>query len=103
LKRDISNGSHFERDVGGGGHIEKTTYAMTSHFSLVVPSRTKYKTLTRQKYSTIILPVVVYGCETLYFKLRKEHGLRLFEKRVLRKIFGPKRDEVTGERRKLHI
>jgi hypothetical protein len=47
-----------------------------------------------KKYSTIILPVV-NGCETWYFTLRKEHGLRMLENRVLRKIFGPKRDEVT--------
>jgi uncharacterized membrane protein len=52
-------------------------------------------------YKTIILPVVVYGCETWYLTLREEHRLRVFESRVLRKIFGPKRDEVT-EWRKLH-
>jgi hypothetical protein len=49
------------------------------------------------------LPVVLYGCETWSLALREEHRLRIFEKRVLRKIFGPKRDEVTGEWRKLHI
>jgi hypothetical protein len=46
--------------------------------------------------------VVLYGCETWYLTLREEHRLRVFEKRVLRRIFGPKRDEVTGECRKLH-
>jgi sorting nexin-29 len=50
---------------------------------------------------TIILPVVLYGCETWSLTLRKEHRLRVFENRVLRRIFGPKRDEVTGECRKL--
>jgi hypothetical protein len=45
---------------------------------------------------TIILPVVLYGCETWFLTLREEHGLRVFENRVLRRIFGPKRDEVTG-------
>jgi hypothetical protein len=49
----------------------------------------------------IILPVVLYGCETWSLTLREEHKLRVFENRVLRRIFGPKRDEVTGERRKL--
>jgi hypothetical protein len=49
----------------------------------------------------IILPVVLYGCETWSLTLREEHRLRVFENRVLR-IFGPKRDEVTGEWRKLH-
>jgi hypothetical protein len=51
---------------------------------------------------TIILPVVLYGCETWSLTLREEHRLRVFENRVLRRIFGPKRDEVTGEWRKLH-
>jgi len=51
---------------------------------------------------TIILPVVLYGCETWLLALREEHRLRVFEKRVLRRIFGLKRDEVTGEWRKLH-
>jgi hypothetical protein len=53
-------------------------------------------------YKNIILPVVLYGCETWSLKLREEHRLRVFENRVLRRLFGPKRDEVTGERRKLH-
>jgi hypothetical protein len=51
---------------------------------------------------TIILPVVLYRCETRSLKLREEHRLRVSENRVLRKIFGPKRDEVTGEWRELH-
>jgi hypothetical protein len=53
-------------------------------------------------YKTIILPLVLYGCETLSLTLREEHRLRVFENRVLRRIFGPRRDEVTGEWRKLH-
>jgi hypothetical protein len=44
----------------------------------------------------------LYGCETWSLTLREEHRLRVFENRVLRKIFGPKRDEVTGEWGKLH-
>jgi hypothetical protein len=53
-------------------------------------------------YKTIILPVVFYGCETWSLTLREEHRLRVFENRALRRILGPKRDEVTGEWRKLH-
>jgi hypothetical protein len=53
-------------------------------------------------YKTIILPVVLYECETWSVTLREEHGLRVFENRVVRRIFGPKRDEVTTECRKLH-
>jgi hypothetical protein len=48
-------------------------------------------------YKTIILPVVLCGCETWYLILREEHRLRVFENRVLRRIFGPKTDEVAGE------
>jgi hypothetical protein len=53
-------------------------------------------------YKTIILPVVLYGCETWSLISREEHRLRVFENRVLRRIFGPTRDEVTGEWGKLH-
>jgi len=48
------------------------------------------------------LPVVLYGYETWSLSLRDEHRLRVFENTVLRRIFGPERDEVTGEWRKLH-
>jgi hypothetical protein len=51
-------------------------------------------------YKTIILPVVLYACETWSLTLRE--GLRVFENRVLRRMFGPKRDGVVGGRRKLH-
>jgi len=53
-------------------------------------------------YGTIILPVVLYGCETWSLTLREERRPRVFENRVLRKIFVPRRNEVTGEWRKLH-
>jgi hypothetical protein len=53
-------------------------------------------------YKTIILPVALYGCETLSLTLREEHSLRVFGNRVLWRIFGSKRDEVTGGWRKLH-
>jgi hypothetical protein len=53
-------------------------------------------------YKTIILPVVLYGCETWILTLREEHRLRVFEKSVLIRIFGPKGDEMTGEWWKLH-
>ncbi|KAJ4451853.1 hypothetical protein ANN_03331 [Periplaneta americana] len=53
-------------------------------------------------YKTVILPVVLYGCEAWTLTLREEQRLRVFENKVLRKIFEAKRDEVTGEWRKLH-
>ena len=53
------------------------------------------KKLNIKIYRTIILPIL-YGCETWSLTLREEHRLRVFENRVLRRVFGPKRDEVTG-------
>jgi hypothetical protein len=53
-------------------------------------------------HKPIILPVVLYGCETLSLTLREKHRLRVFENRVLRRIFGPYMDEVTRECRELH-
>ncbi|KAJ4425846.1 hypothetical protein ANN_27472 [Periplaneta americana] len=60
------------------------------------------KNLKVRIYKTVILPVLLYGCETWTVTLREEHRFRVFENKVLRKIFGAKRDEVTGEWRKLH-
>jgi hypothetical protein len=53
-------------------------------------------------YKTVILQVVLYGCETWSLTLREDHRLKVFENRVLRRIFGPKWGDVTGEWRKLH-
>jgi hypothetical protein len=54
-------------------------------------------------YKTILVPVVLYECEIWSLTLREEHRQRVFDNSVLRRIFGPKRDEVTGEWRKLHM
>jgi hypothetical protein len=67
-----------------------------------LPSRLLSRKEKLKLYKTIILPVVLYGCETWSLALREEHRLRVFENRVLKRISGPKRDEVTGEWRKLH-
>jgi len=61
-----------------------------------------YKNINIKIYRNVILPVVLCGCETWSLTLREERCLRVFENRVLRGIFGAKRDEVTGEWRKLH-
>ena len=68
-------------------------YSLEKILSSRLPSK-KFKVKT---YKTIILPVVFYGCETWSLTLREEHRLRVFENKVLRKIFGAKRDEITGE------
>jgi hypothetical protein len=68
----------------------------------LLSSRLLSENLKMRIYKTIILPVILYGCETWSLTLKEEHRLRVFENKVLRRIFGPKRDEVTGEWRKLH-
>ncbi|KAJ4442180.1 hypothetical protein ANN_12046 [Periplaneta americana] len=71
-------------------------------FEKLLSSSLLSKKLKIRIYKTVILPVVLYGCETWTLTLREEQRLRVFENKVLRKIFGAKRDEVTGEWRKLH-
>jgi hypothetical protein len=68
----------------------------------VLSSRLLSKNLKIRICKTISLPMVLYVCETWSLKLREEHRLRVFENRMLRRIFGPKRDEVTEDLRKLH-
>jgi len=68
----------------------------------LLSSRLLYKNLKINIYRTIMLPVVLYGCETWSLTLREEGRLRVFENRVPRRIFGPRRDEITEEWRKLH-
>ena len=73
-------------------------------FSLekILSSHHLSKKLKVNTYKTIILPVVLHSCETWSLALREEHWLRVFENKVLRKIFWAKRDEITREWRKLH-
>jgi hypothetical protein len=68
----------------------------------LLSSRLLSKNVKLRIYETIVLPVVLYGCETWSLTVREERGLRVFENRVLRKIFGPKRNEVIGGWRNLH-
>jgi hypothetical protein len=79
-----------------------TFCAPTVSVHSLLSSRLLSGNLKVKTYKTIILPVVLYGCETWSVTLREGHRLRVFENRVLRGIFGPKRDEVTGEWRKIH-
>jgi hypothetical protein len=75
----------------------------TCYYSVqnLLSSRLISKNLKIKIYKTVILPVVLYGCETWSLTLGEDHRLRVFENRVLRKIFGPKREEA-GSWRKLH-
>jgi hypothetical protein len=68
----------------------------------LLSSRLLSKNVKVRTYKIIILPVVLYGCETWSLTVREKHKLRVFENRVLRRIFGQKRDRVTGGWRKLH-
>jgi hypothetical protein len=67
----------------------------------LLSSRLLSKNIEIKIYKTIILPVVLYGCGTWSLTLREEYRQGMFENRVLRSMFGPRRDEVTGERREL--
>ena len=88
----------------------KTIYHFNSKLCLnythsvqnLLSSRLLPKNLKFKIYRTIILPVVLYGCETWSLTPREERKLRVFENMVLRRIFGPRGDEVTGEWRRLH-
>ena len=68
----------------------------------IMSSRLLSKNLKTKIYRIIILSVVLYGCETWSLALREESKMRVFENMVLRRIFGPRRDEVMGEWRRLH-
>jgi hypothetical protein len=68
----------------------------------VLSSSLLSKSVKIKTYRTVIMPVVLCGCDTWLLTLREECRLRVFENRVLRRICGPKRDEVTGEWRRLH-
>jgi len=68
----------------------------------ILSSRLLSKNSKIKIYGTIILPVVFYGCDTWSLTRREERKLRVFENMVFRRIFGPRRDEVTGEWRRLH-
>ena len=96
---------HFLISIGSWGinkeQIE-VTKCLLSFGADLLSSRLLSKNLKIKIYRTITLLVVLYGCETWSLTLRDERRLRLFESRVLRRIFAPKRDEVIGEWRRLH-
>ena len=69
---------------------------------IILSFRLLFKTLKVNTHKTIVLPVVLYGCETWSLTLIEENRLRVLENKVLRKIFGAKSYEITGEWRKLH-
>jgi hypothetical protein len=100
LKTTLTNQNSIQEEIYGRLNSGNVCYnSVENHWaSSLVSKNTKIKI-----YKILSLLVVFYGCETWSLTLREERRLRVFEKRVLRRIFGPQRDEVTGERRKLPI
>jgi hypothetical protein len=82
--------------------IFKVKFMICMCYFDLLSSRQLSKNVQIRIYETIILPAVLYGCENWSLTLRGERKLRVFEKNVLRRIFGPKRDEITGGWGKLH-
>jgi len=97
--RALGNQNSIREEIRSRLKSENACYYSVQNIlsSSLLPENIKIKI-----YRTIILPFVLYGCETWSLSLREERRLRVFENRVLRGIFGPNRDEVTREWRKLH-
>jgi len=96
---NVSNQNSIQEEIKSRLKLGNACYYSEQN---LLSSRLLSKNLKIKIYRTIILPVVLYGCETWSQTLREERRLRVFENRVLRRVFGPKRDEVTEEWRKLH-
>jgi hypothetical protein len=99
LGTTLTDQNHMHEEIKSG--LNSGNACCRSVQSLL-SSRLSSRNIKVKIYKTIILPVVLCGCETWSLTLSEVHRLREFENRVLRRIFGPKKDEVTGEWRKLH-
>jgi hypothetical protein len=99
LGTTVTNQNLIEMEIKRRLNSGNASYHLVQNrISFRLPS----KNLKARIYKTLILPVVLYGCETWSPTLREEHKLRVFENRVLRRIFGPKRDGMMGRWIKLH-
>jgi len=99
LGTTLTNRNSFQEEIKSRLKSGNACYYSVQN---LLSSRLLSKNLEIKIYRTIILPVVLYGCEIWSLTLREESRLRAFENKVLRRVFGSKRDEVTGEWRKLH-
>jgi len=99
LGTTLTNQNSIQEEIK---NILKSGYACYHSVQNLLSSSLLSKNLKIKIYRTIILPVVLYGCETWSLTMREERRLRVFENRVLRRIFGPKREDVIGEWRNLH-
>jgi hypothetical protein len=95
----LKNQNYIQEDIKSRLRSGNARYHSVQN---LLSSRLLSKNLKIKLYRTIILPVVLYGCETWALTLCEERKLRVFENMVLRRIFVPRRDEVTGEWRRLH-
>ena len=89
----LTNKNSIQEEIKSRLKVGNASYYSVQN---LLSSRLLSKMLKIKIYRTIILPVVLYGCETWSLILREERRLSVFENRVLRRVFGPKRDEVTG-------
>ena len=92
LGTTLINQNSIQEEIKSGQKLGNACYYSVQNLP---SSRLLSKNLKIKIYRTIILPVILYGCETWSLTLREGRRLRVFENRVLRRIFGPKRDEVT--------
>jgi len=99
LGTNFTNQNFIAEETKNRLRSENSCYHLVQN---LLSSRLLSKKLKIKIYITTILPTVLYGCETWSLTLRYERKLRVFENMVLRRIFGPRRDEVTGEWRRLH-
>jgi len=99
LGTTLTNQNSFQEEIKSRLKSGKACYHSVQN---LLSSSLLSKNLKIKIYRAVILPVVLYGCETWSLTLREERRISVLENRVLRRIFGPKRDEVRGEWRKLH-
>ena len=95
----LTNQNSFQEEIKSRLNLGNACYYSVQN---LLSSSLLSKNLKIEIYRTIILPVVLYGCETWSLTLRDELRLKVFEDRVLSRVFGPKRDGVIGKWRKLH-
>jgi hypothetical protein len=99
LGTTLTDQNHMHEEIKSGLNSGKACYHSVQS---LLSSHLFSRNFEVKIYKTTTLPVVLYVCETWSLTLKEQHRLRVLENRVLRRIFGPKQDEVTGERRKLH-
>jgi hypothetical protein len=99
FRTTLTDQNYMHEEIKSGLNSGNTCYHSVQS---LLSSRLLSRNLKVKIYETIILPVILYGCETWSLTSREEHRLGVFENRVLRRLSGPKWNEVTGEWRKLH-